>query len=124
MPITLMRPEPKIYVSVWSGDLTVAELTSAQEEGREAARANGDARYVLITDVTDVKRFPMDINAFRKLIAANPEAVAALVVNPPLPAQMIGDLLSKFQISMKVEGFKSLDAALQRARVLLAEDAG
>jgi|GEM_PF-4959514 len=123
MAITFSRPEPNIYVSTWSGVLTIDELSSAQEEGREAARSYGDERYVLITDVTDVKRFPMDISAFRKLIATNPEVVATLVVNPPVPMQMMTDLLKKFQITMKVEAFKSLDAALERARALLVEEA-
>lgn len=122
MTVTSERIERGIYLSRFSDDITVEQVLAAQAEGLEQVSEHGEARYVLMMDLTEMKRFPADTRAF---LAKAEELLRGLVnvfvVNAPLPARMLGDTVSKMRPSLHIEFFEDVDAAIDRARVLLAE---
>lgn len=118
MPIEVKRLEPHIYLAIWHGNITREEILGGVMEGM--ARDNGDMFYVSILDSTEVESFPFNAPGLRRGSVVYSKLLVTLIVNPPLLGKVLVDLISRLT-PLKFEYFDSVEKALARARVLVAE---
>jgi hypothetical protein len=119
MPIETTRIENGIYLNRWIGAVTMEDVLESEQNGTTNLRAD-EARVVLVNDLSEVKKVPLDTKALRRVVENNPQVIGLLIVNAPVLLRMAGEVQAK-SVSWIVEFFDALDAAYERARGLLTE---
>lgn len=119
MPIETTRIENGIYLNRWIDAVTMEDVLQSEQNGMKNLRSD-EPRVVLVNDLSEVKKVPLDTKALRRVVENNPQVVALLIVNAPALLRMVGEVQAK-SVSWIVEFFDALDAAYERARGLLTE---
>lgn len=119
MPIETTRIENGIYLNRWVGAVTMEDVLQSEQNGAKNLRSD-EPRVVLVNDLSEVKKVPLDIRALRRVVENNPQVIALLIVNAPALLRMVGEAQAK-SVSWIVEFFDALDEAYERARGLLTE---
>lgn len=120
MPIETTRIENGIYLNRWIGAVTLDDVLQSEQRGAKNLRTD-EPRVVLVNDLSEVTKVPMDAKALRRVVENNPQVIGLLIVDAPMLLRMMGEVQAK-SVSWIVEFFDALDAAYERARVLLAEN--
>jgi len=120
MPIETTRIENGIYLNRWIGAVTMEDVLQSEQNGIKNLRSD-EPRVVLVNDLSDVRKVPLDTKALRRVVENNPQVIGLLIVNAPMLLRMAGEAQAK-SVSWTVEFFDALDAAYERARGLLAEN--
>src|SRR5262245_19760815 len=120
MPIETTRIESGIYLNRWIGAVTMDDVLQSEQSGAKNLRSD-EPHVVLVNDLSDVTKVPMDAKALRRVVENNPQVIGLLIVNAPVLLRMMGAAQAR-SVSWIVEFFDVLDMAYERARVLLAEN--
>ncbi len=120
MPIETTRIENGIYLNRWIGAVTMDDVLQSEQSGATNLHPD-EPRVVLVNDLSEVKKVPLDTKALRRVVENNPQVIGLLIVNAPALLRMVGEAQAK-SVSWTVEFFDALDVAYVRARVLLAEN--
>jgi hypothetical protein len=120
MPIETTRIENGIYLNRWIGAVTMEDVLQSEQRGIKMIGAD-EPRVVLVNDLSEVSKMPLDTKALRRVVENNPQVIGLLIVNAPVLLRMAGEAQAK-KVSWIVEFFDVLDSAYARARVLLAEN--
>lgn len=120
MPVEISRYEPGIYRTQLSGEIALDELLNSQAQGEEMAAAHGDQRYVLIIDIDKSTQMPFDLRNAGKIVEKN-NALAVLSVGASFHIRFLVTMLGGLFRLGRVEHHGSLNAAVERARKILAE---
>jgi hypothetical protein len=120
MPIETTRIENGIYLNRWIGAVTMEDVLQSEQSGTQNLRPD-EPRVVLVNDLSEVSKVPLDTKALRRVVENNPQVIGLLIVNAPVLLRMVGEVQAK-SVSWIVEFFDAMDAAYERARVLLAEN--
>ena len=120
MPIETERLESGLYLNRWQGDITLDEIHASETQGAALMQQHGEEKVVLVNDLTDIRKVPMDLKALRRVVENNPQVVALLVVNAPSMMQMYGQAQAQ-TVPWIIDFFDTMDEALSRGRDLLAQ---
>jgi hypothetical protein len=120
MPVEITRLEAGAYRAALSGNIPLDALLTAQARGAQLAREHGDPAYVLIIDIARDTTMPFDLRQAGQLMAQH-DALAVLSVGASFHIRFLVTLLGRLFTVGRVEHHNSLDDALRRARVILAE---
>jgi hypothetical protein len=118
MPIEITHVESGVYLNRWIGHVTLDDVQQSEQEGVKLLRPD-EPQVVLVNDLSDVTKLPLDLKALRRVVEKNPQVIALLVVNAPPIVRLAGEAQAK-TVTWHIEFFDALDAAYERARALLA----
>src|SRR5690606_12612536 len=123
MAIQLTRIEDHIYLLVLSGSTTIDEIASLGSEITRLNDEHGEDYYIEVVDMSELHTIPFDLRGLRSSLAKTSVPSAALLVHPPYPATMAAKILGKVT-NLITEWYDTREAAIERARVLIAEKEG
>lgn len=119
MPIETERLDHGLYLNRWQGDITLDEIRASEARGAGLMQQHGEAKVVLINDLTDIRKVPLDLKALRRVVENNPQVIALLIVNAPSMLQMYGQAQAQ-TVPWIIDFFDTIDAAVSRGRDLLS----
>jgi hypothetical protein len=121
MAVKLIAHEPNLYLTVWTPFVDAAQINTAMRQIYQQVEAAGEARYVVIADLTELKRIPFEIRGVRTWLDDDPRALAFINVASP---SIMAPLRSVFQqIMLNKIGFATTrEEALALARGVLFRD--
>jgi hypothetical protein len=123
MPISTKRLEPGIYYADWYGYVTRQEIMQSPLDVKVLAMEDNRARYVIIIDTGRFRNGDFDVRALMNAARIIEQStIARVVVQAPTLAKVAGNILNKL-IGSHFEFVPTLEAAMNRARVLLTGDA-
>lgn len=94
MPIITTRLEKGIYLNVWEGRISLADIEESERAGVALLQMDED-QVVLINDLSQATHFPMDPKALQHLAKRNKRIAALVMVNTPIIARTIGEIQAK-----------------------------
>jgi hypothetical protein len=120
MPVTVERIEPRIYLSIYSGNATNDEILEVIYKRKMLADEYHESSYISVADLTAITSLPLDVTTVRSMGGSDPRNIRYLVVGASLQIRV---LLESFgaNTSANLEFFKTVEEALTRARMLLQE---
>ena len=116
MPIETTRVEPGIYLLRWYGDLTVEDIIGNNENDMALFQQHGETNIVLIIDMTDAGKQPLELHELGKVIKANKGRVQVIRLHAPFGAKMVGSALMRLYPMSDIRYMENEDEALQAAR--------
>ena len=124
MPVTITRIESGIYRYQWLGVITMEDLNEAFDEAVNLTSQYNDNPHVQILDLSEVKRYPVELRGLGKVSDMQRELVrSVLVVAAPTGARVLGRTLKRIVPSLKnMEFYETLDEALAVGRKMLHGD--
>jgi hypothetical protein len=122
MPIEITHVESGVYLNRWIGHVTLDDIQQSELEGTKLLRSD-EPQVVLVNDLSDVTKLPLDLKALRRVVEKNPQVIALLVVDAPPIVRLAGEAQAR-TVTWYIEFFETLDAAYERARALLANTNG
>lgn len=119
MPITITHLEKGIYLNIWEGRITLADLEESKQRG-EALLQKDEVHVVLINDLSQATHFPMDINALKQHAERIDQLAGMVMVNTPIIARTIGEVQAKLH-GWSLYFVDTLDEAIIQAHAILAK---
>lgn len=119
MPIETERLDTGLYLNRWQGDITLAEIHTSEAQGAALMQQHGENKVVLVNDLTDIGKVPLDLKALRRVVENNPQVIALLLVNAPSMMQMFAQAQAQ-TVTWIIDFFDTMDEAVNRGRDLLA----
>lgn len=98
MPITTHYHERGVLRAEWLEDVTIEEVIDSMASLVSMMDEHEDEQAVIIVDLISVKSIPFDIGNLRRVADMDSRIVSYVVVDPPLAAQIILNMLKKLSI--------------------------
>ena len=95
MPIQIQHTAPGVYLAIWTGEVTVDDFLHGMETVGRYAEEYDEFRYVIVVDLTDCIKLPMDMRNFTSAISRDQRYAGAVAVNAPTLARLIGAILGR-----------------------------
>lgn len=119
MPIEIERLEPDIFLLHWVGDITMDAIEQSHKQTTEEAEEDDVERYIHIIDTQRVGNLPRDIASARMIMLRYPKVIAVLMVNIPAYLTVLVRAVNSITPRVSLEIFDSVEAAKERAHVIL-----
>jgi hypothetical protein len=125
MPVTVTRLEPGIYRYQWLGLTRLEETREALQGAVEQGKQHGDNPHVQIIDLSEVRRYPVDLRGLGEISEMQREYVRCVLVVAASPgAKLLGRTLTRIVPALRNMQFhETLDQAVVAAREIIGEDA-
>jgi hypothetical protein len=116
VPIETTRVEPGIYRLRWYGDLTVEDILGDNENNMGMFRPNGETNAVLMIDMKDAGKQPLELPEMGNVIKANQGRVQVILLHAPFGVKMIGSALKRLYPMSDIRYMENEADALEAAR--------
>ncbi|MCU0497749.1 MAG: hypothetical protein MUF87_10390 [Anaerolineae bacterium] len=116
MPISLQRIDHAIYLANYTDVVTLEDFYGSLTSLERFLSEDQAQFHVVILRAQNLKKIPFELQALSKSIT--PQRAGTLIVNAPLFAQMLGNMVSRFS-GHPLEFFDSLEAAIDRAHEIM-----
>lgn len=116
--IEISRLDNGIYLSKWSATVTIEEVLTNTDRFIELVTENADNTYIMIIDLTDAKKLPVDVRNLMASANKDKRLLGYVAVKAPSVGEMLGKILGRL-IHHHIEFAASVDEAIVKAREIL-----
>ncbi len=121
MPTQIDYRDSGIFYAAWSDPLTMKDVAAQTDHILGYATEHEVGRFVVIIDLSQCTRIPMEVSNMRNYAMSDPRIVGYVVVRIHVLAQLMLRMLDRLTPQQYVT-VDSADEALARARAMLARE--